>query len=97
MTQVAIQLPDELGQFVQQSVRNSGFQDTNEFFVSFVASLKDQSEAPLTLEEQAKLASLRADIQHAIAQAERGEIIRDFDMSTFLEECHREHGSSIPA
>ncbi|MBL9131175.1 MAG: hypothetical protein JNG86_08255 [Verrucomicrobiaceae bacterium] len=97
MTQVAIQLPDELGQFVHQSVRTGGFQDANEFFVSFVASLKEQTESPLTTEEQVKLTSLRADIQHAVAQVERGEIIRDFKMDAFLQERHREHAASAKA
>ncbi len=97
MNQVAIQLPDELGQFVQQSVRTGGFHDANEFFVSFVATLKEQTEFPLTAEEQVKLTSLRADIQHAVAQAERGEFIRDFKMGAFLEERHREHSASAKA
>lgn len=94
MTQVAIQLPDELGQFVKQTVRAGGFQDENEFFVSFVSSLKEQAESPLTDDEQAKLASLRADIQHAVAQAEHGEVIQDFNMDAFLQERHREHAAA---
>ena len=97
MTQVAIQLPDELGQFVQQSVRTGGFHDANEFFVSFVATLKEQTESPLSAEEQTKLTALRADIQHAVAQAERGEIIRDFKMDAFLQERHREHAAAAKA
>ncbi|MBE7493652.1 MAG: hypothetical protein HS117_01750 [Verrucomicrobiaceae bacterium] len=94
MTPVAIQLPDELGQFVKQTVRAGGFQDENEFFVSYIASLKDQSESPLTEQEQDTIAVLRANIQHAVAQAERGEVIQDFNMDAFLQERHREHAAA---
>ena len=41
-------------------------------------------------EQLTKIASLRADLQHAVAQADRGEIIRDFKMKALLQECHRE-------
>lgn len=91
MTQVAFQLPDDLGQFVQSTVRSGGFHDASEFFTSIVATLKEQAESPLTPEEELKLASLRADIQHAADQAERGEVVRDFSIESFLEERHREH------
>lgn len=46
-------------------------------------------------EESAKLASLRADIQHAVDQVDRGEVIRDFDMTAFLAERHREHAARL--
>ena len=39
-------------------------------------------------------AALRADIQHAVDQAERGEVIRDFSMEAFLEERHREQAAN---
>jgi hypothetical protein len=42
-------------------------------------------------DQRTKIASLRADIQHAVAQADRGEVIRDFQMKALLQECHREH------
>lgn len=94
MTQVAIQLPDDLGQFVQKTVSSGGFHDASEFFTSIVATLKEQAESPLTREEELKLAALRADIQHAVDQAERGEVIRDFSMNAFLEERHREQAAN---
>ncbi len=97
MTQVAIQLPDDLGQFLQRAVHSGGFHDSNEFFISIVANLKEQTESPLTSEEELKLASLRVDIQHAVDQAERGEVIRDFKMDAFLEERHREHSAADAA
>ena len=70
MTQVAIQLPEELSQFVNATVQAG---------------------------DSAKLASLRADIQLAVDQADRGEVIRDFNMDTFLAERHREHASAQDA
>lgn len=94
MTQVALQLPDELGLFVTKAINSGGFHDANEFFVSIVANLKEQAESPLTREEELKLASLKADIQHAVEQAERGEVISDFSMEAFLQERHREHSAT---
>jgi Arc/MetJ-type ribon-helix-helix transcriptional regulator len=48
MTQVAIQLPDELSQFVQKSVDSGAYQNADEFFVSVVATFKEQVESRLT-------------------------------------------------
>jgi hypothetical protein len=42
-----------------------------------------------------KLTSLRVAIQHAVAQFERGEVIRDFKMAAFLGERHRERLASL--
>ncbi|MCX6855650.1 MAG: type II toxin-antitoxin system ParD family antitoxin [Verrucomicrobia bacterium] len=93
MTSLAIQLPDELSQFVSASVNSGGYQDADEFFVSILSTFREQAESTLTDEESAKLASLRADIQHAVDQADLGEVIRDFDMTAFLAERHREHAA----
>ena len=93
MTSLAIQLPDDLGQFVSTSVESGGYHDADEFIVSVLTTFKEQAESPLTEEESAKLASLRADIQHAVDQADRGEVIRDFDMTAFLAERHSEHAT----
>ena len=73
MTQVAIQLPDELSQFVNQSVRSGGFHNADEFFISVVSMYKDQVEEGLSEANQAKLESLRRDIQVGIDQLDRGE------------------------
>ncbi|GEM_PF-757148 len=93
MTSLAIQIPDELNQFVLSSVQSGGYHNADEFFVSVLSTFKEQVESPLTKEESAKLDSLRADIQHAVEQADRGEIIRDFDMAAFLVERHQEHAA----
>lgn len=93
MTSLAIQLPDDLGQFVNRAVKSGGYHDTNAFFVSVLATFKEQVESPLTDEESDALHSLKADIQHAVDQADRGEVIRDFDMTDFLADRHREHAA----
>ncbi len=93
MTSLAIQLPDDLSQFVRASVNSGGYHNADEFFVSVLSTFKEQVESALTEEESAKLASLRADIQHAVDQVDRGEVIRDFDMTAFLAERHCEHAA----
>ena len=93
MTTLAIQLPDHLSQFVRSSVQSGAYNDADEFFASVLSTFKEQAESPLTEEESTKLASLRADIQHAVAQADRGEVIQGFDMAAFLVERHREHAA----
>ncbi len=89
MPQVAVQLPDDLNRFVQKSVESGAYHDTDEFFVSMIATFKEQIEASLTTEEETKLTALRADIQLAVDQADRGEVIRGFDVDGFLAERHR--------
>ncbi len=93
MTSLAIQLPDDLGQFVSNSVMSGGYHDADEFFISVLTTFKEQAESPLTDEESAKLTTLRADIQHAVDQADRGEVIQGFDMTAFLAERHIEHAA----
>lgn len=88
ITSLAIQLPDDLSQFVRSSVNSGGYHDVDEFFISVLTTFKEQTESTLTDEELAKLASLRADIQHAVEQVDRGEVIRDFDTTAFLAERH---------
>jgi Arc/MetJ-type ribon-helix-helix transcriptional regulator len=91
MSSLAIQLPDDLSQFVAASVQSGGYQDADALFVSLLTTFKDQVEAPLSDVESAKLVTLRADIQHAVDQADRGEVVQGFDVAAFLAERHREH------
>jgi Arc/MetJ-type ribon-helix-helix transcriptional regulator len=88
MTRVAIQLPDELSQFVNNSVQAGDYPSADDFFISVVSMYKDQVEERLSESEEAKLAVLRAEIQIAVDQAERGEVIRNFDVNEFLAERH---------
>jgi antitoxin ParD1/3/4 len=88
MTQVAIQLPDELSQFVNQSVRSGGFHNADEFFISVVSMYKDQVEEGLSEADQTKLESLRRDIQVGIDQLDRGEG-SEMNWDEFFAQRHR--------
>ena len=90
MTQVAIQLPDDLSKFVEETVQAGGYPSTDDFFISVVSMYKDQVEVRLSEADEAKLAALRTDIQTAVEQADRSEVIRDFQMDDFLAARHRE-------
>ncbi len=92
MTQVAIQLPDELTQFVDQSVRSGGFHNADEFFISVVSMYKDQVEEGLSEADQTKLESLRRDIQVGIDQLDRGEG-SEIDWDAKMAKLHREHAA----
>lgn len=97
MTRVAIQIPDELNQFGENSVQSGAYHDADEFLGSELYNLKEQSDAELTEEEQQKLSALRGDIQHAADQLDRGESIRDFSYDAFLAERHRLHAAGPSA
>jgi antitoxin ParD1/3/4 len=88
MSTVAIQLPDELTQFVNQSVRSGGFHTTDEFFISVVSMYKDQVEESLSEADQVKLESLRRDLQIGIDQLDRGEG-SEMDWDEFFADRHR--------
>lgn len=90
MTQVAIQLPDELTQFVNQSVQSGGFHNADEFFISVVSMYKDQVEEGLTEADQAKLDNLRRDIQIGMDQLDRGEG-SEMNWDEFFAQRHRAH------
>ena len=93
MAKVAIQIPDELSQFVEKSVQSGACHDADDFFASLLYNLKEQSDADLTDEEQQNLSSLRGDIQHAADQLDRGDGIRDFNYDAFIAERHRIHAA----
>jgi antitoxin ParD1/3/4 len=87
MTRLAIQLPDELTQFVNQSVQSGGFHNADEFFIRVVSMYKDQVEEGLSKAEQTKLDSLRRDIQVGVDQLDRGEG-GEMDWDSFFAERH---------
>jgi antitoxin ParD1/3/4 len=88
MTRVAIQLPDELNQFVNKSVQAGDFHNADEFFISVVSMYKDQVEEGLSEAEQTKLESLRRDIQVGVDQLDRGEG-SEMDWDAFFSDRHR--------
>jgi antitoxin ParD1/3/4 len=75
MTQVAIQLPDELNRFIDRSVKAGTFSDAEAFMVNLLYNAKAQSEVELSEEQQAKLSNLRAEIAVGIDEADRGEFV----------------------
>ena len=88
MTEVPIQLPDEL----DQSVRSGAYHDADKFFVSVLSNFKELVEAPFSEVGQTKLAGLRRDVQHAADQLDRGEGVSNLDWDAFLAERHRLRG-----
>ena len=90
MTRVAIQLPDELNQFVNKSVQAGDFNNADEFFISVVSMYKDQVEEGLSEAEQKKLESLRRDIQVGVDQLDRGEG-SEMNWDAFFADRHRDY------
>ena len=95
MTQVAIQLPDELSQFVQKSVADGAYSNADELFINVLSIYKDHVEGRLSESDQAKLESLRGDIQAGIDQLDRGEGI-EIDWNEFRAERHHEYAVKRP-
>lgn len=75
MTQVAVKLPDDLKPFVDQSVKAGEFSDAGDFMVNLLYNIKAQSESELSEEQQAKLATLRAEIAIGVTQADAGDFV----------------------
>jgi antitoxin ParD1/3/4 len=67
MTQVAIDITDELRAFVDSSVEAGRFHSASEMVAAALHTLKS--------DEHAKFEALRADIAVGIAQADRGEFV----------------------
>ena len=96
MTQVAIQLPDELSQFVNKSVQAGEYPSADELFINVLSIYKDQVEERLSESDQAKLESLRRDIQVGIDQLYRGEGT-EMDWDEFRAERHRAYATKHSA
>ena len=88
MSAIAIALPDELEEFVNQSVKSGQFAGPNELVTSALFAFRDQAEL-----EGKKLARLRGDIAIGIEQAERGEFA-EFDAESIIAECKRERAAA---
>ena len=94
MTEVAIKLPDDLGLFVEASVKTGAFSDAGDFVVNLLYNVKAQSESELSEEQQAKLATLRAEIAVGIEQAERGEFV-EFTADEIIAEGRARRAASV--
>jgi Arc/MetJ-type ribon-helix-helix transcriptional regulator len=73
MTQVAIQIPDDLEPFIDQSVKSGLFSNAADFVVNLLYNIKAESESELSAQDLAKLAVLKSEIAIGIDQIERGE------------------------
>ena len=75
MTQLAIQIPDELGAFIDRSVKTGAFDGAGDFLVNLLYIAQAQSESEVSGEDEAKLSALRAEIGIGLEQAERGDFV----------------------
>jgi antitoxin ParD1/3/4 len=75
MIEFAIQIPDDLKPFIDQSVKSGLFSDVEDFVVNVLYSARAQSEAELPEDQKARLAALRAEIAIGIEQADRGDFV----------------------
>lgn len=78
MTEVAIAIPDELEDFVMQSVKSGRFAGPNDLVTTALYAFRDQAEL-----ESMKLARLRRDIDTGLRQLEQGESA-EWDVEAFL-------------
>lgn len=90
MTTVAITLPDELSEFVAESVAAGEFFGPSELISSALYSYRDQTEL-----NRMKLERLRKDIAVGFEQAARGEFA-EFDAESIIAECKRELVAAEP-
>jgi Arc/MetJ-type ribon-helix-helix transcriptional regulator len=85
MTEVAIQIPDDLKPFIDHSVKLGLFDDAADFVLNLLHNVKAESEAELTDAQKVKLAALRAEINIGIAEADRGEFV-EFNAADIIAE-----------
>ena len=83
MTTVAITLPDELSEFVAQTVATGDYFGPSDLISSALYSYRDQIEL-----NRMKLERLRKDIADGLEQAARGEFA-EFDAESIIAECKR--------
>ncbi len=88
MTQLAIQLPDELGAYVDSAVQEGSFASKDDFFANLLYNFKAQEEEALSDEDTLKINSLRADLQIAANQLDQGARVQDWSLEAFLAEMH---------
>ncbi len=84
MSQLTIQLPVELNEFVQSSIVSGAYAGANDLVTQALYAFRDHVEL-----DRMKLQRLRRDIQTGLDQLERGEVVTDFDVESFLAEKKR--------
>ena len=73
MTEVAIQIPDDLKPFIDRSVKSGLFSDAADFVVNLLYNVKAESESELSAKNPAKLEGLRAVISVGVNQLRTGQ------------------------
>ena len=73
MTQVAIQIPDDLKSFIDRSVKSGLFSDAADFVVNLLYNVKAESESELMVDDPSRLVQLRAAISIGIEQLRTGQ------------------------
>lgn len=89
MPQLAVSLPDDLGVFIENTVRSGAYAGPSELISQALYSYRDQVEL-----EHIKLTRLKRDLQTGIDQINRGEVVEDFDVETFLAEMKRDKAAA---
>ncbi len=92
MTSVAIAFPDDLKDFIDSAVKSGQFSGPNELVASALYAYRDQVELV-----QVKLRRLRGDIAIGIDQIERGEVVEDWNLETFLIEMRTKRNQMATA
>ena len=85
MTEVAIALPEDLQEFVDQSIRTGHFAGPSQLVAEALYAFRDQTEL-----ESIKLARLRKDIEVGIREIERGDA-DEWNLQEFLAEMRASH------
>lgn len=83
MTQVTLQIPDDLKPFIDHSVKSGLFSDAADFVVNLLYNVKAESESDLSSDDPAKLAQLRAAIGVGIEQLRTGQFA-DFNAEDII-------------
>jgi Arc/MetJ-type ribon-helix-helix transcriptional regulator len=83
MTQLSIQIPDELKPFVDQVIADGAFSTESEFITSLLYSVKAESEFDPAQADPAKLALLRQAIGIGVEELRRGQGV-EFDAGDII-------------
>jgi antitoxin ParD1/3/4 len=79
MTNLALSFPDDLKEFIDSAVESGQFAGPNDVVASALYAYRDQVEL-----ERLKLDRLRKDIGVGIDEIERGEVVTDWEVESFL-------------
>jgi Arc/MetJ-type ribon-helix-helix transcriptional regulator len=83
MNQVAIQIPDDLKPFIDQSVKTGLFSDAADFVLNMLYDMKAVSEQPQLQSDEAKLERLRSAITAGLEDVNAG-CFAEFDAEDII-------------